>query len=483
MKILLVQPKRLQKGLSVDDLACLRPLALETLAGNLEKHEARICDYRFENDFPAILADFMPDIIALTALTTTVYSALYLLKTAKEFLPNCITLVGGQHASLSPSDFCHSFVDLILLGEGERILQRVADTLEMSGHRSAAFEQLRKIPGVAIPSNNKLILDSYELIDDLDATALPKKGLTKKYQNNYLWIDAKKSLTLIQTSRGCPYQCSFCAENRLNKGKYRAKTPARILEEITAVVEDVLYIVDNNFFESEKRLNELYFLMKENAAARMFFVMGRADSIARHPQLIERLREVGLCGVLVGFEDLRNEELQKLGTRKSNRVYHEAIKILNQNELFAIGSFIINPDFSSDDFDYFEDFILPLDIAHYDLQILTPFPGTRLYEEKQHQLLSRDLRLFDAFHLLLPARMGKDRFYERYIDLYLKTWKRAKDKAFFQDMNNRWNYIPIWKTVQNYRALLNLPEDEKFLRDSEPLEEYIPARTGQPHAT
>ena len=111
MKVLLIQPGVKTQAHAFRMPAFPEPLALETLAAYLPEHEVRIVDLRIDDTLDSEIAEFGPDIVGVTALTTEVYDAYLALDRTRELLPNAVTVVGGIHASLMPRDFERPSVD------------------------------------------------------------------------------------------------------------------------------------------------------------------------------------------------------------------------------------------------------------------------------------------------------------------------------------------------------------------------------------
>src|SRR3989339_186697 len=119
MRILLVQPDFRSRPIGFRLFATPEPLALEILAAAVPDHEVAILDMRLDDTLVQTLERFAPDVVAVTALTTEVYSARHVLETVKAHAAEVFTVVGGHHATLLPGDFCLPCVDAVCLGEGE----------------------------------------------------------------------------------------------------------------------------------------------------------------------------------------------------------------------------------------------------------------------------------------------------------------------------------------------------------------------------
>jgi anaerobic magnesium-protoporphyrin IX monomethyl ester cyclase len=142
MKILLVRPDGREFIPAFSALWRPEPLALELLAATVPDHEVRILDLRVETTpLERYLASFQPDLVGVTGSTTDVPRMLEICETTKSCLPDAVTVVGGYHATLLPSDFNRDSADIIVCGEGEITFRELVTALE-------GKEGLGKVDGI-----------------------------------------------------------------------------------------------------------------------------------------------------------------------------------------------------------------------------------------------------------------------------------------------------------------------------------------------
>ncbi len=136
----------------------------------------------------------------------------------------------------------------------------------------------------------------------------------------------------------------------------------------------------------------------------------RTDSIVRHPELVEQWAGLGLSCVLLGLEGPSNGMLKKVNKRNTVQVNNEAVRILQANGISVWGAFLVDTDFTADDFQALRDYVTEMEITHTQFTVLTPLPGTQLYREKASELLTRDYTRFDALHAVVPTRLPHEEF-------------------------------------------------------------------------
>ncbi len=415
MRILLVQPDSSKTAIGFKRLARPEPLALETVAGTVPDHEVRIFDMRADADLAAVLEEFQPDMVGTTGYTAEVPHAQEICRTTRRVLPETKVVVGGHHVSMSPSEFDSSNVDFIVFGEGELTFPHLVRTLESGG-------DLSQVAGIAYREDGNLrVTAPRPTLKDLDQVPWPRRDLVTQYRQGYFfrfWDD----VYTIETTRGCPFRCNFCSVWRFFGGKVRFKSPERVIAEIEALPGDCEYfcIVDDNFLASMPRTRRIVGMMEERGIHKKFWIQGRADAMVRDPNGIAMAARTGLSTVLMGLEAYREEDLSSFNKSSSLAINDRAIDIMHDNGIDIWGAFLIDPNWEERDFEGLIEYVRRKKIEFLQFTILTPLPGTQLYEETKH-LIKGGWEKFDFFHSVLPTKLPPERFYEQMANLYRET--------------------------------------------------------------
>ncbi|MBP8302942.1 MAG: cobalamin-dependent protein [Phycisphaerae bacterium] len=414
MQILLVQPDQNPGPVSFRAVAMPEPLALEVLAALVPDHEVHILDLRVDPDLDHALALHKPDLVAVTSLTVEVYAARQILQRVKEHSAHVFTAVGGHHATLLPEDFQLPYVDAICLGEGEFVFPALVDAVEME-------LPLRDVPNLvwrdadgAFVSNGRHVPKA-----DGDLVPHPRRDLVADYRHAYFWLFEKPD-TAIATGRGCPFRCDFCSVWQFYQGQTRQMSATRVLEEIRSAGTQHVTFVDDNFMLNARRDHEIADLILAEGLQLRWGMECRTDSIARHPELIEKWAGLGLRLVLLGLEGISDDALDRVNKHNTAQTNDEAIRILQANGVMIWGAFIVHPDWTADQFTALHDYVHKSRIACTQFTVLTPLPGTRLYRERRADLLTQDYTCFDTLHAVLPTRLPREEFYQHLASLYLK---------------------------------------------------------------
>ena len=191
----------------------------------------------------------------------------------------------------------------------------------------------------------------------------------------------------VETTRGCPFDCSFCSVWVFNHRRYRKKSPARVMAELERLPEgiQVVAFVDDEFWVDDRRSLELAGIIQEldqtgwRGKGWRYWAQVRTDDIVRRPELVEQWSKVGLKVLLVGIETCKEDELRELHHKRSTVSQSvQALATMRQHGVEAWGCFIINPEWEERDFYDLMEFVNKNEIAFAQFTVLTPLPGTVL---------------------------------------------------------------------------------------------------------
>ncbi|MEW6116770.1 MAG: radical SAM protein [Nitrospirota bacterium] len=414
MKILLVQPAKPERALGGEDFSIFEPLALEYLAAGVAgDHDVRILDMRLDQDLDSLLRNYQPDVVGITSYTVHVNTVKRLFQQIKIFNPDIVTIVGGHHATILPEDFHTPFIDIIVRGEGVIPFREIIVRLERN-------KELSDIPGTVCMENGPIVIHRGDNGIDLDAYPFPRRDLTADYRTSYFseWM---RPLASIRTSKGCHFRCRFCALWKLTGGRYFTRKPERIVEELGTIKENYIFFSDDESLLDTERMRALADLIKRSGIRKRYFLYGRSDTIARHPELVEQWKEIGLERVFVGLEAIRDADLKLI--RKGSTVENNtrAVQVLKGLEIDIFPMFIVRPEFDKRDFADVRNYCLGLDFDFIGFSVLTPLPGTDLYNDVKDGLLTSNYDYFDFFHTLLPTTLPVKDFYRELALLYKRS--------------------------------------------------------------
>lgn len=447
MKVMLIQPPSTWPKMDV--LHMHEPLSIEYLGAALKEmnHEVMILDCRIEPNYEAFFQTYKPDVIGITGYTNHVSTIKEMVTKIKAIDPTTFIIVGGHHATVKPEDFNIKTIDLVVRGEGVIALREIMPRLESQ-------DSFNDVEGLGIPGPNKMYLTPPQDYPDLNKLPIPDRSLTSKYRKYYLaeWM---KPLASIRTSIGCPQRCTFCALWSITGGKYLTRKPESIVEELKTIHEPYVFFCDDESMCDSKRMDTLVNLILEAGINKQYYLYARVDTIVKHPDLFAKWKEAGLSEVFVGFESFTDERLNDLHKNITLKQQVEAAKILHDLKINIAGSFIVDPSFNEKDFTDLITFIRSLNVDFVSCSILTPLPGTELYENKKAQLITEKPELFDFVHTVLPTTLPIKEFYLEYSKLYMKATPIKTGLKFLANYKMSDRLKVWWHSLSTIRHIKN----------------------------
>jgi radical SAM superfamily enzyme YgiQ (UPF0313 family) len=487
MRILLVMPSPFENGrLGLENVVWLsEPVALTAVGAAVgDLHEVRVLDMRLEEEsaLARTLADFRPDVVGTTSMTTDAYQAKAVLRTARAIRPEALTVVGGHHPTLCPDEFDDAYVDAIVQGEGELTfrelverwdLQRGADDRTFGGVRGVRYRDR---------AGRRVANEKREQTSRLDDLPVPDRRLVARYRGRYFFTGVRPVASIF-TSRGCSFDCNFCAIWEFYERRTRFLSAGRIVDQLQACEEPFVFILDDNFLTSAKRAAELCDEMERRGVRKYWMTQGRTDFAADHPELMARLARNGLVMVLSGYESNDDDNLAALRKRNTWEKNQRANAVMRELGVFMTGIFMARADWTAEQFEHLYEYVSTLEIAIPLFTVLTPLPGTQLYRAYRDQLLTTDLRLFDLLHPVLPTRLPRDEFYRQLCRGYEAT--ESSVRAALRTMVARRpgfvaRILPgmLWFYARTWRYQRIHYDFRSFLRDEEGLLDGPGARQG-----
>jgi len=478
MRILLVFPTPFENGrLGLENVVWLsEPVALTSVAATVcDEHEVRILDMRLEPEdvLARTLASFKPDIVGTTSMTTDAYQAMAVLRAARSICPRALTVIGGHHPTLLPEQFDQPYIDVIVQGEGEVTFRELVDRWEIQrGSDNRSFQGIDGTRWLDRSGHRQVNAKRGQSVD-LDTLPAPNRALIKHYEGRYFFT-AVQPMASIFTSRGCSFDCNFCAIWEFYERRVRYLSAEGIVDQMESVSEPFVFILDDNFLVNKKRLVRLCEEIERRGVKKYFMTQGRTDFVADNPELIARLARNGLAGLLSGYESNDDDALKALRKKSNWDKNKRANQILWDNGIFSTGIFMVRPDWTAEQFDQLYAYINSLRIGIPLITILTPLPGTQLYRAYKDQLVTTDHRLFDLLHPVLPTRMPRAEFYRHFaksVDVCKPTIRKSIGNFARKRPRMVAKLLPgvMWFYARSFRYQRIHRDPHTFLRDEEGL--------------
>jgi len=367
------------------------PIGLAYLASVLrDGHDVKVLDASILgyslNNVKRELKGFYPDVVGITSVTPSIYQAYQVAKIAKDVREDCKVIVGGPHATFLPDQTLREcrYIDIIVRGEGEETIRELVEAFEEG--------EWAKVRGITFRKGNHIISNEPRpFIKDIDEIPFPSWDLLPmdKYQ-----FYGQRYATML-TSRGCPFNCSFCASSRLFGGFWRGRNPENVVEEIRILHEKFgiknVEFIDDTFTLDQKRTERICDEIVREGLDISWGASSRVDTLSRG--LVEKMRNAGCWILFLGIESGCQKILDAIGKRINIEQARKAVKIVKEAGIQVLGSFIIG--FLQDTIETVNEtirFAKTLNLDYAEFSVLTPYPGTPIYEhaKKNNLLLTED---------------------------------------------------------------------------------------------
>ncbi|MCD6287509.1 MAG: B12-binding domain-containing radical SAM protein [Candidatus Hydrogenedentes bacterium] len=404
-------------------IASLPSLGLLTLAGMTPKeHEVEYIEVPDIRGFDAIPNGF--DLAAISSYSAQIDEAYELAEQyGKLGVP---TVLGGPHVTCMPEEAAQH-CDAVVIGEGELSWLDVLHDCENG--------------------NLKQFYGSVDTEFNLADSPVPSFGL----------LDiAKYNRFTIQTSRGCPHQCEFCASSILISRKYKQKPIGKVLAELDSVLElwsrPFIEFADDNSLVDHAYWKEL---LPELTKRRIRWFAETDISVSDDEKMLGMMRASGCAQVLIGLESPLQNDLDGIETRSNWKYgawsrYKDAIKTIQSHGVTVNGCFILGLDGHGPDiFDTVFEFVKNSGLYEVQITYQTPFPGTPLYDRlrKEGRLLEarnwKRCTLFDVNYV--PKHMDVDTLVNGFHDLTVRLY----NEEFTAWRRN--NFRRLWRESKHNR--------------------------------
>lgn len=343
---------------------------------------------------------FKPDIVGITVWTTFAASAFKIASLCKEYDKTMPVIVGGPHITIKCDEvmrICPD-VDFLVRGEGEETFLELVEKLQ--DRDEVKIKRLRNIKGIVFRENGQIIHNSdREFIQELNALPFPARDLLLN-KGSY----NSEDMGLLMTSRGCPYNCSYCATG-IWKRKIRYRSIDNVIDEIKFVINayrtQQFTIKDDTFTVNRKRVLEFCDkLIKENLNIN-WDCNTRVDVV--DGELLKKMKAAGCNSIKVGIETGSQRVLGLINKRTTLSQAREAARLFRKVGIYWTGYFMMGlPSETKEEIYQTRKFMKELKPDFASLSVYEPFPGTDLFEIGIDRGLVQSDRTLEDFYNISP---------------------------------------------------------------------------------
>jgi radical SAM superfamily enzyme YgiQ (UPF0313 family) len=374
------------------------------------------------------------DLVGITAFTSSVSRAYEIAALYRQ--RGTPVVLGGIHASMCPDEALR-FVDAVVVGEAERAWPEVLRDFEAGRLQRLYRGETGSLAGLPVPRR-------------------------ELFSPEYLFAS-------VQTSRGCPMDCPFCSVTSFNGRTFRQRPVEEVLDELAGIEQPFVFFVDDNLLghgkEAEARAIALFRGMVERGLRKSWFCQASID-FARNEEVLAWAARSGCKMVFIGLESEHPDELRAMGKKLNlHASYAEAFRRIHRHGIAVLGAFIFGSDAETPEtMERKARFMLRAPVDVLQTTVLTPLPGTRLFEQLRaegrllHAPGPEAWPRFDMTELTFrPRRMNAQEFqraHDRQQGRIYSRWTLAR--KFLQTLaSTRRLETALWAlgSNRNYRAV------------------------------
>lgn len=408
-------------------------LGLGYLAAALRREFGLDVDVRIiDRAYDKVIADFQPHLIGLRSVSHNYNEAKRIAQMAHQ--AKIPVLMGGIHITALPQSLDNNMI-VGCLGEGDETIVALI-RLFLSEHKFK-IDNLHQIPGICFWDGEELIFTESRLpIANLDTLPLPARDLLPIKSHTYMF-----------TSRGCPYHCRFCASSAY-WNKLRFFSADYVINEIGVLVEEykVKFITfyDDMFVSDISRLRSIADGLDRAGLLKKvkFSCSCSAPNISEN--VAQTLKEMNVVSVGMGLESGSDKTLTYLkGKAFSVAKNHQAVQILRKHGIAANASFVIgSPEETLNEVMQTFQFIKKSQLCLVDTYVLTPYPGTAMWEYAlSHNLVSNAMD-WERLNVNFEVNYDKAIIFSQILsrDEIIKIYKKFRRQRFRRNIRNIWGH-------------------------------------------
>lgn len=432
-KLLLINPSNIHKGLGNLRSTAWPPLNLPYIASLTPDHyEIEVID---ENIKPFEFKH--ADIVGITSYTSQVnrgyeIAQLYRARGIK-------TVMGGIHVSMMPEEALN-FCDAVVIGEAESVWPKLLVDFEKGSLKKRYIGEWTNLQNLPVPRRD-ILLNDY-----------------------YIWGS-------IQTSRGCPMNCSFCSVTAFNGRRYRRRILDEVVAELKQIPQKNVLITDDNiigYTEEDRCWAKEFFKKIVNEGIKKNFFVQASIQFGEDQELIRLAARAGVKILFCGIESVNSDSLKSfqknINLKKlSENKYHLLISRIRREGIAVLGAFVLGGD--DEDISIFDSTLKFVESSGIDiLQITkpTPLPGTELWKKlsSEKRILDQNFpEAWDNYRLTKmiyePEKMTIEDVYEGFTYLRLRYYsvmsKIQRTLSTFFTTKNLITTIIAYKINESYR--------------------------------
>jgi anaerobic magnesium-protoporphyrin IX monomethyl ester cyclase len=452
MKVALIRPPEVNPYWKAK-----RPsLGISYIASYLHSHsiEAKLFDANYnawtEKQTVELVTRYRPDIIGISSMTNEIASSHTIAGLLRASLDNVPTVIGGCHITALPQETLIEFPNFTygVYGEGEATMLSLVQCLSQQNPE----EGLAQINGLVYRDSNQVLRNPpCHRLSSEELTELSYPDFEQYYQSNKA-LAGKDDYYVMISSRGCPYQCIFCMQ--VLGRQVRRRSAESVVDEMEYAIDrygaHTIYFFDEIFlFNDRLTYDTLELIRKRGLPKRLRWrALTRVNLVDE--KLIKNVKEAGCFALEIGIEAGSNEVLKRINKQITTEQTENAVRIIKKEGIAVDANYIFgHPHETVASIKDTINLATKLNTDTIAIGIMTPYPGTKIYEmahrgEGGYRLLTRDWSKYDKYG-------GKALELEGLPIAELEKWQR-KGLLYFYLKNFR--IVDLIKFIIEYRRTI-----------------------------
>jgi anaerobic magnesium-protoporphyrin IX monomethyl ester cyclase len=360
------------------------------------------------------------DVVGIGSLSSTIAEAYALSDYLRK--NGTTVIMGGPHVTFMPNE-AMDHCDYVVMGEGENVLPALLKMIENkeqpNGIKGVAY---RKSDG-SLQKGDKAELVNYAYLPSPDFLLSPQ-------------ISKETIPPIIVTSRGCPHDCSFCSVTALFGRRYRFKNNDQVISELRPIQHKSVCFGDDNFCANPVRTKALLREMIKQDAVPLRWSGQMCVNAASDKELLELMQETRCRIMYVGVESVNPETLKKYGKVHNVDAVRQCVENLHKHDIGIHGMFVVDSNDEPDAASKIVDYAIAVDMDTIQVFSVTPFPGTRAFEDNKDNIIHTQWAKYDGMHVVVkPSKCSAHIMQQAIVD-EMKRFYSLK-RAFTAYRKNR----------------------------------------------
>jgi magnesium-protoporphyrin IX monomethyl ester (oxidative) cyclase len=405
MRLLLVHPSALMYS---EIFLRLEPLGLERVAGAARAagHDVRVVDLQVfsHGELRRAAQAFRPQAMGVSLnYLANIPEAIGIARQVKRAFPGCFVFFGGHSVSFVAEDVleqARGAVDAVVRGEGEPAVGPLLEAVRDGG--------VDGVPGIVTRAGRG---PEPAMLHSIDS---PPPARDLMHRRRRYFIGELDPCASIEFTRGCPWDCSFCSAWTFYGRSYRKASPQAAGAEMASIAEPNVFIVDDVAFIRPEHGHAIAAELERRRIRKRYYLETRSDVLLRNEEVFARWTRLGLCYMFLGMEAIDAEGLDLYRKRVSPDENLRALETARRLGIHVAVNLIVDPAWDAEKFRVVREFAATVpEIVH--LTVMTPYPGTEIWHTESRRLTTRDYRLFDIQHAVVPTKLPLEEFYRELV--------------------------------------------------------------------